>query len=78
MSIRETFSNSVDLAVLNEYAKLPVMKFQQCFGTLTMLLVEGSSGTRHCRHLSDYVFEVPNFVDTKSMRAIFFFKVFKI
>ena len=39
-----------------------------------MLLVEGSTQTEHFRHLSDYVFGVRNFENTKSMRVIFFSK----
>ena len=42
MSIRETFSNSIDLAMINEYDKGAVMKI----GTFTMLLVEAFSDTR--------------------------------
>ena len=42
-----------------------------------MLLLEGSSETGLFRHLSDYVFGVRNFENTKSMRVIFFFKYLK-
>ena len=58
--------------------KMHSCKFQQWFGTFTMLLVEGSSETRFFRHLSDYAFGVRNFANTKSMRVIFLFKIFKI
>ena len=47
--------------------------FQQCLGTFTMLLLEGSSETGLFRHLSDYVFGVRNFENTKCTRVIFFF-----
>ena len=53
-------------------------RFQQCLGTFTMLLVEGSSGTGLFRHLHDYVFRVRNFGQTKSMTVIFSFEIFKI
>ena len=53
-------------------------RFQQCLRTFTMLLVEGSSETRLFRRLSDHVFGVRKFGNTKSMRVIFFFKKFKI
>ena len=49
-------------------------RFQQCLGMLTMLLVEASSQTALFRHLSDYVFGVRNFENTKAMRVIFFSK----
>ena len=53
-------------------------RFQQCFGTFTMLLVKGSSETILFRHWSDHVFGVRNLGNTKSMRVIFFFWIFKI
>ena len=52
-------------------------RFQRCLGTFTMLLVEGSSETALFRHLSDSVFGVRNFENTKSMRVIFFSKDLK-
>ena len=52
--------------------------FQQCLGTFTMLFLEGSSEMGLFRHLSDYVLGVRNFENTKCMRVIFFFKIFKI
>ena len=42
-----------------------------------MLVVEGSPDTGLFRHLSDYVFGVRNFENTKSMKVIFFFKYLK-
>ena len=48
-------------------------KFQQCFGTFIMLLVEGSYETGSFRHLSHYVFGFRNFEIPKSITAIFFF-----
>ena len=79
MSIRETFSNSIDLAVINESHKGAVMQISAlCLGTLIILFVETSSVTGIFRHLSDYVSGVRNFKNTKSMSVTFFFKTFKI
>ena len=52
-------------------------RFQQCFGTFTMLLVKGSSETILFRHWSDHVLGVRNLGNTKSMRVIFFFEYSK-
>ena len=46
-------------------------RFQQCLGTSTMLLVEGSSENWICRHLSNHVFEVRNLRNIKATRVIF-------
>ena len=43
-----------------------------------MLLVKGSSETELFMHLSNHVFGVLNFGNTKAMRVIFFFKTFKV
>ena len=51
--------------------------FQQSLSTFTMLLVAGYSEIGYFRHLSDYVFGVRNFENTKSMKVIFFFKYLK-
>ena len=51
--------------------------FQQCLGTSPMFLVEWSSETRLFRHLSNFVFGVRNFLNTKAMRVIFFWKCLK-
>ena len=53
-------------------------RFQQCFGTLTILLVKESSQTGLFRHFSNHVFGVRNFENTKAMRVIFIFPTFKI
>ena len=47
-------------------------RFQQWLGPFTILLVEASSATRLFRHLSDYVFGVYNFENTKAMRVFLF------
>ena len=78
MSIRETLSNSIYLARINEYGKGALMQISKGLGTFAMVLFEGSSEKRPFRHLSDYVFRVRNFGKTKPMRVIFFFKIFKI
>ena len=53
-------------------------RFQQCFSTFSMLLVEGSSPTGHFRHLSTHDFGLRNFRNTKAMRVIFFSRCLKI
>ena len=58
--------------------KMLPCRFQQCLGKFSMLLVEGFSETGLFRHLSDYVFGVRKFVNTKSMSVILFFKIFII
>ena len=49
-------------------------RFEQCLIPFTMLSVEMSSETRLFRHLSNEVFGVRNFGNTKSMRSSFFSK----
>ena len=49
-------------------------KFQQYLGTSAMMLIEGSSETGLFRHLSNHVFGVRNFENTKSMRVTFLSK----
>ena len=71
MSIRETFSNSVYLAVTNEFEKGEVMEIRT-------VLFEGFSEMWLFRHLSNYVFGARNFGNTKAIRLIFFLKTFKI
>ena len=53
-------------------------RFQQCLGTITIFLVEGSSETRLFRQLSIHVFRVRNFGNKKAVTAIFSFKIFQI
>ena len=78
MSIRETFSKLINLAVIIQYDKGAVMQISVVLGHVYHILVEGFSETGLFRHLSNYVFGVRNFDFTKSMRVIFFFKMFKI
>ena len=49
-------------------------RFEQSLGTFVLLLVEASSETGLFRHLSDYVFGVRNFENTKPMKVICFSK----
>ena len=58
--------------------KLKWWKFEPCLGTFTKVLVDGSSDTWLFRHLSNYVFRVRNFGNTKAVRVIFFFQLYKI
>ena len=77
MSKRATFSNSIDLAVNINMIKVMWCRFEQCLGTFTMLLVEGSSEKGLFRHLSNHVFRVCNFGNEKAVCVIFFSKIFK-
>ena len=52
-------------------------RFEQRFGMFTMLLVEVTSETGLFRHLSNHVFRVGNFGNTKDLRVIFFSKSWK-
>ena len=58
--------------------KMLSCRFEQCLRTFTILLVKEPSETELFRHLSDYVFRVRNLENAKSLRVIFFLKVFKI
>ena len=53
-------------------------RFEQCWRTFIILLVEGSFQTDLFRYLSNYVFRIRNFGNTKAMRVIFGFKTSKI
>ena len=61
MSIRKTFSNSIDLSEMNEYDQDAVMQISTVLG-----------------HVCHVVFRVDNFGNTKSMRVMFFLKMFQI
>ena len=52
-------------------------RFKQCLGTSTVFLVERCSETGCFRHLSNNVFGVGKFHNTKAMRVIFFSKCLK-
>ena len=43
MSMRETFSNWIDLAVIDDYEKGHVMQIETVLGTFTIFLVVASS-----------------------------------
>ena len=60
MSIRETFSNSVDLAVMNEYDKGAVMWISTVLGHVYHVACRRVVWNRIFRHLSDYFFLVRN------------------
>ena len=53
-------------------------RFRHCWGMFTMVLVEGFSQTQLFRHLSDHVFGVRNFGNTKWKTVIFFSKCLKV
>ena len=75
---RDFFKFNWPLQYSMNMIKMLWCRFQQCLGTFTMLFVEGSSEKTLFRHLSDYVFRVRNFGNTKAMRVIFLSKMFKI
>ena len=77
MSIRVTFCNSISLAVIDEYDKGAGIQISTMLGDVYRLLVEASSELELFRHLSNQVFRVPNFGNTKALRVIFFFKISK-
>ena len=58
--------------------KVMLWRFEQGLGTFTMLLVKWSYETGHFRHLSNHIFGVRNFGNTKPMRVILLFKTFEI
>ena len=58
--MRETFSNSVDLAVMNEYDKGAVMWISTVLGHVYHVACRRVVWNRIFRHLSDYVFLVRN------------------
>ena len=60
MSIRETFSNLVDLAVMNEYDKGAVMWISTVLGHVYHVACRRVVWNRIFRHLSDYFFLVRN------------------
>ena len=74
MSIRETFSSSMNFAVMNEHDKGDVMHFKISSGTFTVLLAKRSSKTGLFRHLSNHILKVCNFENTKAMKLFFFSK----
>ena len=72
MLIRETLSDSISLAVINEYDKGTVMEISTTFGHVYHIPIEASSETGLFRHLSDYAFGIRNFEKRKSMTVILF------
>ena len=57
--------------------KVPLCRFQQCFGPFILLLLEGSSETRLSRHLSNNLttyFGIHNSKNISAMRVMFFSK----
>ena len=77
MSKTETFSNSVDLAVVNEYDKDAVILISNVPGYVYHVVVEGSSEMEVFRHLSGHIFGGRSFGNTRSMWVIFFSKYLK-
>ena len=78
MSIREIFPTQLTWRWSMNMIKVLWRRFQQCLGTCVMLLVERSSETGLFKYLSNHVLGVCIFGNTKVMRVIFFFQMFKI
>ena len=78
MSKTETFSDSIYLAGINEYDKDALMQISTVVWQVYHWLVQESSETELFKHLSDHILGDRNLGNTKSMRVIFFFKIFKI
>ena len=58
--------------------KMLSFRFQQCVGSFTMLLIEGSSEMGLFRHLSNQVLPSPYFRIYISYEGHLFFKIYKI
>ena len=58
MSIKQPFPTQITWQFSRNVIKVLWWRFQQCLGTFTMLLVEGSSEKSRFRHLSNHVFRV--------------------
>ena len=78
MSIRETLSDSIALAVINNFDQGAVAHISTVFGPVSMFLAEGATETGLFRHSYNHVFGVRNFGNTKSMSAIVFSTMFKL
>ena len=59
MLLRETFSNSITLTVINKHGREAVVEIATVFDPFNMLPVERLSETGHSRHLSKHVFRSP-------------------
>ena len=77
MLLRETFSNSIDLEVINEYDKAAVMEISTVLWHVYHVACQRVLSNGVFRHWSDYVFRVRNFKITKSIRESFFWKCLK-
>ena len=51
------------------------LRFQQCLGQFSILLVEGLSETGRFRQLSNHIFGVRNFGNISAMRVNFFKRI---
>ena len=78
MSIGETFSKWIDLAMIVEYDKGAVAKIWTVLGHVYHVSCRRVLFNGTFRHSSDYVFGIDNFEDTKSIKIIFFFKMVAI
>ena len=73
MSITETFSNSIDLEMINEYDQDAVMQFSTVFEHVYNVACRRILWNGTFQNLSDHVFVVRNFWNKNSMSVIFCF-----
>ena len=78
MLIRESRSNSLSLAAINEFDKGSLTQNSKLLGHVYHVGCWRVPRKGTFRHLSDYVFGVRNFETTKSMRVVFFLKYLKL
>ena len=77
MSIRETFSTTMLLSVTNECDKGTVMQISTLLGQVYDIASQSILWNKTFLHLSNHVFGVCNFGNTKAMRVVFFFRALK-
>ena len=78
MSITEIFPTQLTWQWSLNMIKVLWCRFQKWMGTFTILLVERSSERELFRYLSNQVFAVRTFINTKAMSVNFFLKCWKI
>ena len=74
MPIRDTFSNSLSLAVINKYQNGAVVQISTVFGSVCHVVLRWSPGAGVFTHLYKHAFRVRNFGNAKSS---FFWKCSK-
>ena len=74
MSIRETFSNLTDLAMINEYEKSAVMQISTVLWHVYHVACPKVLSNATFKHVFNHVFGVRNSENTRAMRVIFSFQ----